>query len=83
MYFIRDENLAQKIPDRRDIIDGLNSIRASTVGLELESLKDKGLVFRVKILELIDHYGLDYLGYRNGRFHPQKILSGSKRIGTR
>jgi len=86
LYFIGKKNSWRKVPWQKDISRDVG-YASHNINLSLRVLKEKEMVFSLTMYEFIKFYGLEYLDYRCGCYHPPEHLSWSKhhldRLGSR
>jgi len=74
--YISKENLAGKIPTRKDVIRDLDDIKFTTVDENLKLLTEKNLAIRVKIFDILNYYlSRGVIEHRGGRFGLPDSLS--------
>ena len=68
LRYISRENRARKIPTRRNIIDDLDDVNVCTVDDNLKILRRRSLAIGFRIVDIINHYGLDAFYPSGNRF---------------
>ena len=68
LRYISRENRARKIPTRRDVINDLDDVNLCTVEDNLKILRRKTLAIGFRIVDLVNHYGLDTFYPSGNRF---------------
>lgn len=76
LYFIARENRSSRLPSYREI----KNLIKGNIGPHkvLHPAKKKEMIFGVTIPEIVKHYGINYLDYRGGDFHPPEHLEWLK-----
>lgn len=74
--YISQENLAGKIPTRKDVIRDLDDIKFTTVDENLKLLMEKNLAIRVRIFDILYYYlSRGVIKRRGARFELPASLS--------